>query len=160
MTLQLKGVIPGLVVGTSTCAYCTFSGTRIKNIENKQFLKFSFLLSGQKLQYIHVKRRLFPVSTQKIFGSGNWSAQKQLIGILSCIQTCPCTSIWLSLWHIPLNNHTQFLYSGEASRCLRGPTCSGEALNPHTDYAKPWVIQQTLLWCHHPWETPAVGNLA
>lgn len=91
--LQLKGVIPGLVVGTSTNAYCTFSRTRIKNLKNKQCLKFDLLLSGQKLQYINAKRPLFPMlgnSAQKIFDSGSYSSWKQLIGIQSCIQTCPC----------------------------------------------------------------------
>lgn len=71
--LQLKGVIPGLAVGTSTCAYCAFSGTRIKNFENKQSLKFSLLLSDQKLQYINLKRPLFPMlgnSTQKYLVEG------------------------------------------------------------------------------------------
>lgn len=86
--LQLKGVVPGLVVGTSTCAYCASSGTRIQNFKNKQCLKFSLLLSGQKLQHIHVKRPLFPMlghSTQEIFGNGNREAWKQLIGIQSGI---------------------------------------------------------------------------
>lgn len=93
--LQLKGVVPGLVVGTSTCAYCASSGTRIQNFKNKQCLKFSLLLSGQKLQHIHAKRPLFPMlghSTQEIFGSGNREAWKQLIGIQSGIQTFPCAS--------------------------------------------------------------------
>lgn len=89
--LQKKSVIPGLVVGTSTNAYCTFSRTRIKNLQNKQCL-FSLLLSGQNLQYINAKRPLFPMlsnSAQKIFDSGNCLSWKQLIGIESCIQTCP-----------------------------------------------------------------------
>lgn len=153
--LQKKSVIPGLVVGTSTNAYCTFSRTRIKNLQNKQCLKFSLLLSGQKLQYINAKRPLFPMvsnSAQKIFGSGNCSSWKQLIGIESCIQTCPCALCFqlALLVSNPSEQPHAFFIVWEASRFLREPTCSAEAPNPHTACAKGSVIQWTLLWCNYP----------
>lgn len=111
-----------------------------------------------------MQKDLFPMlgnSAHKIFDSGNWSQRKQLIGIQSCIQTRPCasSSSCLSVSNPSEQPHAFFRVRGgkQMSHGAHMPWRSHK--DPHCRCKILSYPVFLLLWCHCPWDTPALDGL-